>query len=86
MDRQRTGRTIVLVLPALNVGLWLLWLLWLPGAGDGRPALARQVLGEILGSTVVILFAVAGAEAPCHESFHDPWAVRHCGFLRGRGT
>lgn len=55
-DRRPAGRRIIVGLPALNA---LAWLLFPPDDPDGRPAFDRQVVGEFIGSTAVLLLAAA---------------------------
>jgi predicted ferric reductase len=51
----RIGPGVAVALPVLNGALWAL----VPPRDDGRPEYARQVAGEALGSTAVLLFATA---------------------------
>jgi predicted ferric reductase len=52
---ERIGPGVAVALPVLNGMLWAAF----PPPDDGRPEYARQVVGEALGSTAVLLFATA---------------------------
>ncbi len=49
------GNRVIAAIPAVNL---VIWLAFLP-RDDGRPDFARQVTGEFVGSTMVLLFATA---------------------------
>jgi predicted ferric reductase len=53
--RERVGPGATVALPAGNGALWAAF----PPPDDGRPEYLRQVLGEAVGSTAVLLFATA---------------------------
>jgi predicted ferric reductase len=56
MVRQnRRGPAVIVAILILNGALWLAF----PPANDGRPDFARQVVGEFIASTTVLLFATA---------------------------
>jgi predicted ferric reductase len=56
MKRRRVGPAVVVALPLVNLALWAA----VPPADDGsRAAFVRQVIGEAIGSTAVVLLATA---------------------------
>lgn len=66
---RRVGRWVVIGLPTLNAALWLLFP---PESPDGQSEVARQVVGEFLGSTVVLLFSAALLLAT-RARWLEPW-------------
>lgn len=63
------GRWVIVGLPLLNAGVWLLFP---PEDVDRRSAFARQVVGEVGGSTAVILFA-ATLLLSTRARWLEPW-------------
>lgn len=69
ISRRQVGRTVVVGVPVVNAGLWLLFP---PEDVDGRSGFARQMLGEFIGATVVILFAATLLLAT-RARWLEPW-------------
>lgn len=68
MTSRRRRPMWVLLVPVVNVVVWVLF----TPADDGRSAFVRQVVAEMLGTTAVVLFAIA-LLLSTRARFLEPW-------------